>query len=408
MYFGVYDTSVGNATVYAVLPSGTLRWKYSVLGAGDLSSSPLVFCKGNIFLAGGLNTQLYIFSPDGRVLWTYSLFGYTNPAVVAFQDVVYVNSNDVFAFNVTSQALLWSTSVGGFSTVPAIGRDGTVYLNSNYGDVYAVTASGLLKWVHSTSSGYSSNSLATGPGGMVYLGGGDGHLYAIQDVDGVPTAAPATMMSRFPTASPASRVAPVPDEILRWKYLTSAFTYTSSTPVTDSQGTVYYAVGNSVYALYPYSELYPTATLKWEFNTGGDYLEGCWPAVGSDGTVYVPGYYLYAVSSVGSLNWKYLTGSGSQGRPLVGVNGTVYSMCMAYLYTYLCSLSQDGKLNWMFKLDGTINAQSPDGTLNALFPIEGPDGTVYFGAFDTSVGNATVYAVPVSYTHLTLPTKRIV
>ena len=81
--------------------------------------------------------------------------------------------------------------------------------------------------------------------------------------------------------------------------------------------------------------------------------------MGSDGTVYVPGYYLYAVSSVGSLKWKYLTGSGSQGRPLVGVNGTVYSMCMGYSHTYLCSLSQDGILNWRYKVDGTVYALSP-------------------------------------------------
>eukprot|EP01042_Synura_sphagnicola_P009270 gene9270-11901_t len=135
-------------------------------------------------------------------------------------------------------------------------------------------------------------------------------------------------------------------------------------------------------------ELYPSAALKWEFDTGGDYLDGCWPAVGSDGTVYVPGFYLYALSSVGTLKWKYVTqiaiGIGSQGRPLVGVNGTGYSMCMAYLYTYLCSLSQDGKLNWRYKVDGTVYA---------LSPVEGSDGTVYFGVYDTSVGNATVYAV---------------
>src|SRR5271165_852621 len=80
----------------------------------------------------------------------------------------------------------------------------------------------------------------------------------------------------------------------------------------------------------------PAPTKKWEFSTGalhplprGDFFDDQSPAIGSDGTLYVPGNSgLYAVRPDGTQKWFYRAQYQSPAFPihyaLVDDNGNIW------------------------------------------------------------------------------------
>ena len=118
---------------------------------------------------------------------------------------------------------------------------------------------------------------------------------------------------------------------------------------------------------------------KWAFNTGGavDSI----PAFGSDGTIYVGSYdnKLYAINPDGSKKWAFETGDEVHSSPAIGSDGTIYVG------------SYDANF-YALKTSSTGPADSP-------WPMFGRN------ARRTGFSPIPIIGEPVSYTHLTLPTK---
>ncbi len=184
----------------------------------------------------------------------------------------------------------------------------------------------------------------------------------------------------------------------------------TTVPVVGTDGTVYLAGGQHVYALYP------DGAMRWEFNSpakieGGVALspngsvhvadrdghvfaldpatgETQWqfliegntgwvlgtPAVGPDGTVYVvtKNGYLFATNPDGSAQWTFIAQSGQPFKlgPRVGADGTIY---FAGEKGQVYALNADGSLKYQFTTAGKIKAQ----------PALGADGRSLYVAAET-------------------------
>ena len=133
----------------------------------------------------------------------------------------------------------------------------------------------------------------------------------------------------------------------------------------------------------------PDGTLKWRFETGNEIWSS--PAIGQDGTIYVGSDGLYAISPDGTLKWRFQTSGLIKSSPAIVQDGTIYVG------------SDDGNLYAI--------ASDSKGLANSPWPK--------FRATTTNRANvlenisltqkpANFWPTTVSYTHLTLPTKRIV
>ena len=112
------------------------------------------------------------------------------------------------------------------------------------------------------------------------------------------------------------------------------------------------------------------------------------PVIGLDGTIYAPGYYLYAVAPDGKVKW-WLKNIGTRYGPAaaVGTDGTIYMGGGRYFRNdpaYLYAISPNGKIKWKFRgVDG-----------DWLAPVVGPNGTIYVFTVQTnSSGDRDLYAI---------------
>lgn len=114
-------------------------------------------------------------------------------------------------------------------------------------------------------------------------------------------------------------------------------------------------------------------TMIWTAQTSG---QATWssPAIGADGTVYAGSYdgKVYAVSSVGVVNWSFVTGDLIMSSPAVGGDGTIY---IGSEDTYFYAINPDGTLKWKFQTGGQIQTS----------PTIGTDGTIYCGSYDAKL-----------------------
>ncbi|MCK5651743.1 MAG: PQQ-like beta-propeller repeat protein [Gemmatimonadetes bacterium] len=109
------------------------------------------------------------------------------------------------------------------------------------------------------------------------------------------------------------------------------------------------------------------------------------PAIGDDGTLYVPADALYAINPDGTRKWRFPTSWGPQGMPVIGPDGTIY---ITGGQDNLWAVNPDGTQKWLFKLvvgsemsfgspaidaDGTIYVPAEDGDKGYLYAIN-PDG----------------------------------
>jgi len=193
----------------------------------------------------------------------------------------------------------------------------------------------------------------------------------------------------------------------KWQYYTNGGAFTSTSPVSGSDGTIYIASEDSTL-----HAVYPNGTLKWQISPGSGICEGS-AAVGADGTIYFGSRdaNLYAVNSDGTLKWTYTTVGRIGGSPAIGADGTIYVGGWYEFY----ALNPDGSLRWNYTTErffqccpvlgsdgtvyigdngGTVYAFNPDGSLKWSYttggairgaPAMGADGTLYIGSDDSKV-----------------------
>ena len=153
-----------------------------------------------------------------------------------------------------------------------------------------------------------------------------------------------------------------------------------------------------------------TAKLKWKLAG----VTGSWsasPMVAADGTIYIGGAGMKAITPAGVVKWTAPTKSSKESTPAIGANGTVY---IGSNLGTVSAISPAGKKTWTLgafasrnyvsapainaagtvflgSYDGYVNAVSPGGKLQWKFltgtdatssPAIGVDGTIYVGGSD--------------------------
>lgn len=216
-------------------------------------------------------------------------------------------------------------------------------------------------------------------------------------------------------ATPFGRIHAVdPNGTVKWSF---DLDYNAYSPAIGPDGTIYVQDFHNV--TYAFS---PAGALKWKFNDFDYPLHPIYdvgqriPAVGADGTVYIPADGLYAVNpTTGERIWRFnpLWGKSCRQSPVIAADGTI----LIFIHQHdFYAVNPDGTEKWHVQLDheeemsftcpaidydGTIYlgaerhedswvyAFNPDGTKKWKYPVEGssrivrasptigPDGTIY-------------------------------
>lgn len=179
-----------------------------------------------------------------------------------------------------------------------------------------------------------------------------------------------------------------------WNYTLNSSESIEIAPAIGPDGTIYLPVTIKTTTHY-YCDLKAInsdGTLKWNYtiNNGANSNSGFsgTPAIGSDGTIYIPGYaesggFLLALNSDGTFKWNYITEcwSGSS-SPAIGNDGTIYTSGFyqgesprgSRQYGILYAINPNGTSKWNYTIT------EPDYGMSWSFgsPAIGPDGTIYF------------------------------
>lgn len=143
-----------------------------------------------------------------------------------------------------------------------------------------------------------------------------------------------------------------------------------SSPIIDSNGTIYLSTYGELIALNP------DGTDKWTCsyltpNTEGVTTPGPTPALGPDGTIYyAPATEeLNAIDHNGNVKWTYETNDLIYSSPVVDSDGVVYFGSMDHNFY---ALNPTGTLKWKYTTGGEIHSA----------PAIDDDGTIYFTSGD--------------------------
>ena len=284
----------------------------------------------------------------GDLKWTFQTLGAvrSSPAV-GTNGLVYFGSMDgkVYALDALSGLKRWERDLGSpIYSSPAIATNGTVVICSLYSTAALNGSNGALLWEISSSEKYSSPAI--GPGGVVYFTGKDAWVSAVGLAAG--------------------------DEKWVGYFADSSQTYAS--PVVGANGMLYCGSGQATSWLES-SNFWAldakTGKEIWSFRSVN--MIQATPAIGADGTVYIPSYdkLVYAFEGkTGKKKWSQLLGDSISSSPALGPDGGLYVGANdGRLYALNAS---DGALKWSFLTGDTIHSS----------PALGADGTVYFGSYD--------------------------
>jgi outer membrane protein assembly factor BamB len=284
----------------ALNPDGTLKWSFTA--SKDFSTWAPAITQGGRVIAGNGNGNLYAFSSNGTLDWTYATGSWISgsPAITADGTIYFGSSNGQLISLNQDGSLKWAYTGGLWIHDPSVGPDGSVYFGGTDRQVHAVKPDGSQKWVYATQ-GFVDTAPVVGLDGTLYAGSSDGFLYALRSSDGA----------------------------LVWKYQSPGHLPYSAALASD--GTIYIASedadtqdGFEDAALLA---LAPDGTLKWRYSF--DENAFCSPTIGADGTIYISANngFLYAFRRDGTIKWQIPLETYSrwlQINPVIGGNQMVY------------------------------------------------------------------------------------
>ncbi len=241
---------------------------------------------------------------------------------------------------------LWRKKLGRtVNASPTIGTDGTIYVGSHDGHVYAYTSAGRRRWRFRTGDKIWSSAALSPKGKTLYVGSDDDHLYALDTRTG---------KQRWKLRLGACHK-------LKTK-TAGALCDVDSSPAVAPDGTIYVG-GAGLFAVTP------KGTLKFHFKT--DRRVASSPAVLPDGTAIFGSQdnHVYAVDRHGKKKWSYRTKGDVDSSPAIGPDGTVY---IGTDDGRLLALWPGGTFRWSVLTGGPIRSS----------PALATDGTVYVGSYD--------------------------
>jgi len=196
-----------------------------------------------------------------------------------------------------------------------------------------------------------------------------------------------------------------------WNYTLNSSESITIAPAIGPDGTIYLPVTirTNTHTYCDLKAINSDGTLKWNYtiNYGAGSSTGFTgtPAIGSDGTIYIPGYtesggFLLALNSDGTFKWNYITEcwSGSN-SPTIGNDGTIYTTGFYQGYTsggyrqygILYAINPNGTSKWNYTIT------EPDYGMSWSYgcPAIDTDGTIYFTGEVATWGSFTsrLYAI---------------
>jgi len=295
----------------------------------------------------------------------------------------------------------------GIVSSPSIGRDGTIYFGAGWNfeggldhNLYALNPDGTLKWSFEGEDGFFS-SPAVDEDDTLYISCLDGYLYAVEDwITEGHLKWKLSLNHHFSLSSPAigrdgmiyvgspgfEFFSVYPDGEVNWSY--SSRWCIISSPAIDDNNLLY--IGSKDHYLYIFE---PDSPNPVNFFSSGSFYDGHFldssPAIGADGTIYIGSdpyggtgidpvvtpTNFWAINPDGSLKWSFDTEDGVESSPAIGPDGTIYfGSYDSYLYA-ITDEGTEGKLKWKFKTGDQI-----DGS-----PTVDGDGIIYFGSRDSTL-----------------------
>jgi outer membrane protein assembly factor BamB len=234
---------------------------------------------------------------------------------------------------------------------PVIGSDGTIYIGSRFSDgLFAYNPNGSLKWAYRDIAGMTTVP-TIGNDGIIYFG----------------TSAGLTALN--------------PNGTLKWIYTTPNSSFTQSPPSIGSDGTIY-IIDYLNYNENTYSALYAinsNGTKKWSYNIPSAAGSGLGiiqsQVMGSNGIIYIQGYYqssvnsfLYAINPNGKLKWSYTNIEEITTTPCIGSDGTLYlGSDVGYLY----AINSNGTLKWSYNTGNYITVPPVISSKGIIYTIVG-------------------------------------
>jgi outer membrane protein assembly factor BamB len=260
----------------------------------------------------------------------------TSPALAADGTLYFSSYSGLTAVSARG-SIKWTNADYGSSALssPAISNNGqTIYVGSQYYDgLFAFYTSGSINWFFGTS-GYVYSSPALGSNGNIYFGCNDNNFYAVSSLG-----------------------------YILWSFDTES-SITSSAAV-DSSGDIY--VGTTGGKIYSFTS---SGSVNWYLLLTASFQYSS-PAIGSNGQIYIGSagsdHGLYAISSIGSVQWIYVTHDVIYSSPSIGPDGNIV---VGGYDNYVYSLSPSGTLRWLYKTGGSISTS----------PVIGADGKIYVAA----------------------------
>jgi outer membrane protein assembly factor BamB len=308
-----------------------------------------------------------------KVIWSVKVTTRESQIVIGADDTIYIpaNTEGVVAFDPDGGRRAFPNAGTGqpnnVTNVPSIGKDGTLYYGAEK-DLVAVTKSGVL-WRFKTN-GEFDNSTLVDDDGTIYAGSFNDTFYALapdggtkweRDLKGDVWASAALGKNGAIYVAAAKRLfAMTGDGGPSWE--AEVKDDIQSSPVVADDGTVY--VGTTGAQLHAFDGADGGA--KWLFAARGNFGWQQLPALGQDGTIYVPvGGDLAAVDpNDGGMKWERHMLTTLRTSAVVDGDGDIYVGGDGKMF----ALDPNGNGRWELALDANANATG--------FAI-GRDGTLY-------------------------------
>jgi outer membrane protein assembly factor BamB len=285
--------------LFAIGPFGTTLWTFDT--GGPIRSTPMVTPDGHIIF-GSQDGAVYCVSPRGVMLWSFPTGGAVTSSPAMGEDgTIYVGSEDQNLYALDGDGMMvWSFETDGpITAAPTIGHDGMVRVGSHDGFMYTVLPDGTQEGAFMTY-GIVRYAAALGPQAQTHFGSWDGNLYTLVDSSG----SNRTYLANAPPSAP---------------------------PSIGEDGTLYFGTGQNVFvALRPDGTEWWEIDVEWtdrqEGNSSVTRVGTTAAAIAGDGTIYVgdaAGNFM-ALSPDGDVLWNHSFPGYILQAPAIGRDGTVY------------------------------------------------------------------------------------
>lgn len=283
--------------VHALDDEGNVLWSMPSVRSTYLG--PVVDSQGNYYLSN--EYYLFALDPAGNFLWSRaSLNSYDyQPILLPNGNILACNTAHQLSCYTPAGALAWQAGLGGWGDVYGIAATRSrIYVTSGF-LLYCVDFSGETKYLVPTETNIRiAPAIAT-----------DGTAYVID------------------TGGTCYAVSPDGQEL--WRYNTEGGYYWEH-PVVAYEGTILFPAEHGLVALHPDGSEY------WRFTVGTPRAYSITPAVGGDGTIYLPlttpqteegeanTQGIYALSPAGATLWMLPLETSIRRQPLVDGAGNIY------------------------------------------------------------------------------------